>query len=94
MQPLWPEISIDVPVMLPIVMRKYYTHKLLEFCHKYFLGDPEYEISSTQKGGGIFYTVTVAGVAYTGAIRLDLAEAKESAAEAAVQRFAVIISES
>ena len=62
------------------------TIKLQEYCRKFQLSDPDYTILPTQRGGGFYSKVTVAGKSYTGAIRLDEDEAKESAAvEVAVQ---------
>ena len=60
--------------------------KLQEYCEKFQLSDPDFAVLSTQSGGGFYSTVTIAGESYTGAIRLDEEEAKESAAvEFAVQ---------
>ena len=62
------------------------TSKLQGYCEKFQLNDPDFAVRSTQSGGGFYCTVTIAGESYTGAIRFDEEEAKESAAiEFAVQ---------
>ena len=81
MQPLWPKVTLDVPTT-PIT--KSCTTELQEYCHKHQLSDPDYTVLPTQRGGGFYCTVTIAGESYTGVIRLDEKEAKESAAAEAV----------
>ena len=87
MQPLWPEVTLDVPIIPQVSITQSYTAKLQEYCQKLNLSDPNFAVLPTQRGGGFYCTVTIAGESYTGAIRLDEEEAKESAAEEVVQMF-------
>jgi len=87
MQPLWPEVSLDVPIIPPVSTTKSYIAKLKEYCQKLSLSDPDFTVIPTQGGGGCYSTVTIAGELYTGPIRLEEEEAKESAAEEVTQIF-------
>jgi len=59
---------------------------LQEYCQKFQLDDPDYTILKTQNGDGFYCKVTIANKLYTGAIRLEEVQAKESVAvEFAVQ---------
>ena len=87
MQPLWPEVTLDVPIISQVPITKSCIAKLQEYCQKLNLSDPNFAVQPTQRGGGFYCTVTIAGESYTGAIRLDEEEAKECAAEEIVQIF-------
>ena len=78
---------------LTVIEKDYYTNILQKYCQVHQLSDPDYTVLPTQKGGGFYCTVTVGGRPYTGAIRVDEKEAKESAANFAVQMLTVILSE-
>ena len=75
------ESPSDVPIPLQASITKSMIAKLQEYCQEYQLDDPDYTILPTQRGGGFYCAVTIAGESCNGAIRLDEEEAKESAAE-------------
>jgi len=81
MQPLWPQVSLDVPIIPQVSTKKSCITKLREYCQKWNLSGPDFTVLPTQGGGGFYSTVTIAGESYTGIIRLEEDEAKESAAE-------------
>lgn len=92
-QSLWAEVSLDVPILPEETTAISFITELKEYCQKHKLGIPGYKVLPTQRGGGFCCLVTIAGEPYTGAIRLDEEEAKESAAEFAVQKLAAVESE-
>jgi len=83
MQPLWPDVSLDV-LKVPQALKSPIV-KLQKYCQSSQLGDPVFTVLPTPRGDGFYCTVTVAGESYTGAIRLDEGKAKDSAAERVTQ---------
>ena len=75
------ESPIDVAMPLQQSKTQSFVVKLQEHCEEFQLDDPDYVVLPTQRGGGFYCTVTISGEPYTGAIRMDEEEAKESAAE-------------
>jgi len=61
-----------------------FTTRLDELNRRFRFSNPHYIVLPTERGGGFYCTVIIAGKSYTGAIRLDEKEAMESAAEAAL----------